>query len=222
MTPLEVRYALQASAQPFPTTGGTVLPPTPACVDPATLGGVDQLECYCPNPSASVASVCGAGMLNAFSAVTQALGVVARISVAPAAPTALQPVVISSSSLIGAGQSATYAWSITSAGTTGATIPAGTSTSSSVTVTPTAAGTFTITLVTTDNAGIVSAAASAITVAPGAVVAPPPSGGGSSGGGALGAGWLALLLCAVLALAAASRYERRRCAVSGARDARRR
>ena len=221
MTPLEVRYALQASAQPFPTTGGSAM--VPVCVDPSTLpANKDQDECYCPNPSATVASVCGTGMLNAFSAVTQALGVVARISVATATPTALLPVTINSSSLIGAGQSATYAWSITSAGTTGATILAGTSTSSSVTVTPTAAGTFTITLVTTDNSGIVSAAASAITVAPGAVVTPPPSGGGSSGGGALGAGWLALLLCAVLALAAASRHERRRCAVSGARDARRR
>ena len=220
MTPLEVRYALQASAQPFPTTGGTAM--VPVCVDPSTLpANTDQFECYCPNPSATVASVCGTGMLNAFSAVTQALGVVARISVATVTPTALQPVTINSSSLISAGQSATYVWTIVSAGSTGATIPAGTATSPSIVVTPTAAGTFTVNLTTTDNNGIVSAAASAITVASAAVVT-PPSGGGSSGGGALGAGWLALLLGAVLALAVASRHKRRRRAVSVARVARRR
>ena len=211
MTPAEVKSTLQASARPFPTTGGS--PGTLPCNAP--VAGVDQLECYCTT------TTCGAGMLDAHAAVIAAIGVQARLSVTTAAPIAGQPVSIASTSVIGAGQSATYLWTITSAGTTGATIT-GANNGSTVTVTPTAAGVFTISLTTTDNNGYVSTASTAVTVAA-VVVMPPPSSGG--GGGALGTGWLLLLLSAVLALAALSRFERRgaaRAISAPARAARRR
>lgn len=77
-----------------------------------------------------------------------------------------------------------------------------------VSATPTAAGTFTVGLATTDDLGVVSTTSSVVTVAAAPVVTPPSS----SGGGALGGGWLLLLLTAVLALAAASRFELHRAA----------
>jgi serine protease len=201
MTPAEVRSTLQATARPFPTTGGTagIL----QCVAPTST---DQDECYCTT------STCGAGMLDVHAAVIASVGVQARISVTTTTPTAGQPVAIASTSVIGASQTATYLWSIVSAGTTGATIT-GANNASTVTVAPTAAGLFTISLTTTDNNGYVSTASTVVTVA-GVVVVPPvtPPSSGGGGGGALGAGWLMLLLSAVLALAALSRLERRRAA----------
>ncbi|MGZ5275281.1 MAG: S8 family serine peptidase [Caldimonas sp.] len=200
MTPAEVKAALQASARPFPTTGGSA--GTQACVAP--VAGVDQLECYC------VAGLCGAGMLDAHAAVLASIGVQARVSVTTTTPTAGQPVSVASTSVIGAGQSvSTYLWTIVSAGSTGAVI-SGANNASTVTVAPTAAGNFTISLTTTDNVGFVSTASAVVTVAAATVVTPPPSSGSSGGGGALGPGWLLLLLTAVLALAAVSRFERRR------------
>ncbi len=142
----------------------------------------------------------------ANSIITVAAPVQAAITVTTAAPTAGQPVAIVSSSVIGAGQSATYQWAIVTAGSTGAVI-SGSSTSAAVTVLPSAAGSFTIRLTTTDNNFVVSTANSVVTVA----AAATSSGGG---GGALDATWLLLLLGAVLALAAAARFERRRAALS--------
>ncbi|MEO5883216.1 MAG: S8 family serine peptidase [Caldimonas sp.] len=213
LTPTEVRSLLQSTARAFPTTGGSA--GTPQCTAPT---GVDQLECYCTT------ATCGAGMLDAHAAVIAAIGVLARISVTTAVPLAGQPVTITSSSVIGAGQSATYLWTIVSAGTTGATIT-GANNADTVTVTPTAAGVFTIGLTTTDNNGFVSSASTVVTVA--AVTPPVPpaaggGGGGGGGGGALGVGWLLLLLSAVLALAAVARLERRRVVSAPARAGRRR
>ena len=203
MTPTEVKSTLQASARPFPSTGGSA--GTPTCAAP--VAGVDQLECYCTT------TTCGAGMLDTHGAVIAAIGVQARISVTTATPTEDLPVTITSTSVIGAGQSATYLWTIVSAGTTGATIT-GANNADTVTVTPTAGGVFTISLTTTDNNGFVSTANTAVTVAATTPPVVPPSGGGGGGGGALGAGWLMLLLSAVLALAAVARFERRRAARS--------
>ncbi|HWZ70209.1 MAG TPA: S8 family peptidase [Casimicrobiaceae bacterium] len=68
MTPAQVRLALEATARPFPTTGGdngdgtAVLQCTPPQFD--ALGNpVDQLQCYC------TIDTCGAGMLDAGAAV---------------------------------------------------------------------------------------------------------------------------------------------------------
>jgi len=206
LTPAEVRSLLQASARAFPTSGGSagIL----QCTAPT---GTDQDECYCTT------ATCGAGMLDTHAAVISAIGVQARVSVTSASPTAGQPVTISSTSVVGSGQTVTYLWAIVSAGTTGATIT-GPNNDSTVTVTPTAAGTFTVSLTTTDNNGFVSSATTAVGVAAAAGGGGGGGGGGGSGGGggggggALGAGWLLGLLSAVLVLGALGRVERRRAA----------
>jgi len=210
LTPAQVRSLLQATARPFPTTGGAVN--TPQCLAP---NGLNQDECYCTT------TTCGAGMLDAHAALIAAIGVQARISLSTPAPTAGQPVTVASTSVIGTGQSVTYLWAIVSAGTTGATI-SGANNADTVTVMPTAAGLITISLTTTDNNGYVSTASTIVTVA---AATPPPSSPSEGGGGALGVGWLMGLLSAVLALAAVARLERRRAAgaISGpARAGRRR
>ncbi len=213
MTPAQVRSTLQATARPFPTTGGSagIL----QCVAPTST---DQNECYCTT------ATCGAGMLDVHAAVIASIGVQAQIAVTTTTPTAGSPVVLTSTSVIGAGQSATYLWTIVSSGATGATTT-GANNASTVTVAPTAAGTFTISLTTTDNNGFVSTASTVVSVAAVVVTPPvtPPS--SSGGGGALGVGWLMLLSSAVLALVAVSRLERRRAAraiSAPARSARRR
>jgi serine protease len=71
LTPHQVRLVLQATARPFPTTGGDNGDGTPVsqCTAPQFgIGGqpVDQLQCYCTIDS------CGAGMLDAGAAVVGA------------------------------------------------------------------------------------------------------------------------------------------------------
>ena len=71
MTPLQVRLLLEATARPFPTTGGDNGDGTPVlqCTAPQYDGfgnPVDQLQCYC------TIDTCGAGMLDAGAAVSAA------------------------------------------------------------------------------------------------------------------------------------------------------
>ena len=77
LTPSAVRALLQATARPFPTTGGDNGDGTavPQCTAPQFNGTtpVDQLQCYCTT------ATCGAGMLDAGAAVIAALGLQARI-----------------------------------------------------------------------------------------------------------------------------------------------
>jgi hypothetical protein len=72
LAPAQVRALMQASARPFPTTGGTITSgsPPPQCAAPQPIGStqIDQLECYCTT------STCGAGMLDAGAAVRAAAG----------------------------------------------------------------------------------------------------------------------------------------------------
>jgi serine protease len=218
LTPALVKAKLQSTARAFPTTGSTVVPNPPVCAAASTT---QQQYCYCTT------AVCGAGMLDAHAAVLAVSGVQAAISLTTTTPTADQDVALSSSSVVGANQSiASYAWALVSAGTTGATITSATN-ASSVTVRPTAAGTFTLQLTTTDNAGNVSTATINVNVAAAAAAPPastPAATPSSSGGGALGVVWLALLASAVLALVATAGVERlRRARVSAAgRPSRRR
>jgi serine protease len=69
LTPQQVRQVLQATARPFPTTGGDNGDgtPVPQCTVPQydSFGNpVDQLQCYCTTYT------CGAGMLNAGAALS--------------------------------------------------------------------------------------------------------------------------------------------------------
>jgi len=73
LTPAQVRQTLQATARPFPTTGGDNGDGTPVqqCTAPqfdANGMPVDQLQCYCTT------TTCGAGMLDAGAAVAAAQG----------------------------------------------------------------------------------------------------------------------------------------------------
>ena len=199
LTPAEIKTALQASARPFPNSGNTLVTASPGlCAAP---NGAEQVSCYCTT------STCGAGMLDAHAAVLAALGAQARITVTTAAPTATQPVVLSSSSVAGAGATiASYQWAITSTGTTGATIT-GAANAATVSVLPAAAGSFTIQLTVVDSTGAQFTTSSTVAAA---AVPPPASTGGGGGGGALGVGWLLLLLSAVLALALENRVARGR------------
>ena len=219
LTPAQVKAKLQSTAKAFPTTGSSVTNPAPGVCGPPTA--TQQQYCYCTT------AVCGAGMLDAHAAVLAVNGVQAAISLTTTTPTAGQDVALTSSSVIGVGQSVTtYLWTLVSAGTTGATITSATN-AASVILHPTAAGAFTLRLTTTDNGGNVSIATTVVTVAAAAAVTPPasaPAATSSSGGGALGVGWLLLLLTSVLALAATAYRERlRRARVSAAdRPSRRR
>jgi serine protease len=69
LAPLQVRQTLQATAQPFPTTGGDNGDgaPVPQCTAPHydRFGNpIDQLQCYCTTDT------CGAGMLDAGAALS--------------------------------------------------------------------------------------------------------------------------------------------------------
>ncbi len=71
MTPAQVRLVLQATARPFPTSGGDNGDgsPVPQCAVPQydALGKpIDQYQCYC------TVNTCGAGMLDAGAAVLAA------------------------------------------------------------------------------------------------------------------------------------------------------
>ncbi len=71
LTPLQVRLLLQATARPFPTTGGDNGDGTavPQCTAPQSDSfgiPVNQLQCYC------TIATCGAGMLDAGAAVLAA------------------------------------------------------------------------------------------------------------------------------------------------------
>lgn len=197
LTPAELRQVLQSSARPFPQDGadnGSDPTPVPVCRPP---NGTEQLQCYCPNPAPGVASLCGAGMLDAAGALRASEGAFARIALAaPAAPVAGQTLTLDAGVSLPplGGRIVGYAWSLpvgggVSGGFSGAT--------DGVTASlPTAApGTLTVRLTVTDDRG-----ASASTDLSVAVAAAPVAVGGGTGGGALGWGWLLALAVGVLGL----------------------
>jgi serine protease len=201
LTPAEVKSKLQSSARPFPTSavdeGGAAVP---MCTAP---NGGDQLQCVC------TANLCGAGLLDVRAALLATMSVQARIHIDTGTPLAGTPVVLSSDSLVSSGRSvASYQWALVDGGGIVSGF-VGATDGPTVTVLPAAAGTFVVSLTTTDDLGVASTATQSVGV-PATVDPAAPSSGGSSGGGggALGAEWLLLLLTAVLALAAIGRAER--------------
>jgi len=195
LTVAQVKTLLQATVRPFPTASGTA--GTLACNAPAT--GVQQLECYCPNPGAANYPLCGAGMLDAGGAVSASASGLALIDVSPGATSALrgQAVTLSSSRSVAATGRSITAWNWTLVSGGGAVSAfTGAVNGASATLTPTAVGTFVVRLTATDNAGGSNTATVSVTVGE-----PAPSSGGDSGGGAMSWPWLLLLLLAVGALA---------------------
>ncbi len=147
LTSAQVKTVLQATARPFPTTGGADAA-VRACKAPSNT---EQLECYCTTKT------CGAGMLDAGAAVARAqaspLQPTAVIALATAAATVGDSVTLNgSASTAAAGRTiAGFQWAIASgaglASFTGATD------GSSVTVATTAAGTVVISLTVIDSVG---------------------------------------------------------------------
>ena len=189
---------MQASARPFPLTGGDNGPgdATPVVQCRAPVSGVDQLQCYCTT------ALCGAGMLDAGAAVAAVSGPLARVEVRTALPTAGQSVtLVGSGSLGNAGSAVTrYEWSLV----TGSGIVSGfdsATNAATATLTPSAAGSFTVRLTVADATGATDTASALVTVvavpAP-PVATPPPSGGG--GGGATSLLWVLGVLLAVALL----------------------
>jgi hypothetical protein len=78
LAPAQVRTLLQATARPFPTTGGDNSDgtPVPQCTLPQPIGAtqVEQLQCYCTTPT------CGAGMLDAGAAVLAVQGIALTVT----------------------------------------------------------------------------------------------------------------------------------------------
>ena len=191
LTPANVRALLQASARPFPTTGGdngdaTVVP---VCQPPT---GTDQLQCYCTTDT------CGAGMLDARGAVQAALGVLARITYTPVSAVAEAPVTLSAAgSVVAPGRAiASVLWTLVDGGGIVNGF-AGAANATTAAVLPSAAGRFTVSVTVTDDLGRSAVASSSIDVTA-ATVEPPVADASSGGGGALGAGWLLALVVAVL------------------------
>ncbi len=190
LQPADLRRLLQASARPFPKTGGdngdgSVVP---VCQPP---GDTDQLQCYCTTLT------CGAGMLDAAAAVKAAAtsdAVIARIDVVPSQPRPEQTITLSSaSSLVGRGRKvASWRWEITDGGGIVQRF-VGAANKSTAEVVASDAGNFSVRVTVTDDLGASAVANDRI------VVAWPASSGGG-GGGAAGPAWLAGLLASVIAV----------------------
>ncbi len=179
----QVRQALQASATPFPTTGGD--PGTAQCQAPTTR---DQPECYCTT------TTCGAGMLNAARAVAAVQAPAARITATTTALVVGTSTVLSAAeSGASAGRSITsYQWSLVG----GASLASlsGAVNQSTVTLVASSPGTVEVRLVVTDNLGATTSTSTTLQINTTASA----SAGGGGGGGALG--WPALVVLAAAAL----------------------
>lgn len=179
LSPAEVRRFLRSTARAFPALVRDT------CHAPNSS---PQDECNCTT------TTCGAGMLDAATAVTAAANdPIVRIDVTPAQPAAGTPFTLTSAqTAVVAGRSiASWNWTLVSGG--GIVSSLSGANTASATATPTAGGSFIVTLTVTDSAGRTGSQTVEVSV----TGAPPSSGGG---GGALGLGWLAALWLAVFAL----------------------
>ena len=189
LTVAQVRTLLQSTARAFPTSGSGS--DVVACKAPAT--GVQQLECYCPNPGAANYPLCGAGMLDAGAAVNAAALGLAVIDVSPSAPVGGQSFTLDAARSVAApGRSITrWSWALVSGGGIVSAF-SGATNAATATLAPSGAGTIDVRLTVTDSASATSSTTMSI-----AIAAPASD---SKGGGSLSPLWLALLALAVAAL----------------------
>ena len=162
LTPIGVEAALQSSARAFPFRGAADDPLTGPIQDCQAPSYIDQSQCYCNT------STCGAGMLDAASAVAAALGLQPRISVTPST---LYPgkaaTLASAGSSVGNGRSViSMQWSIVDGGGVVSTFSGGANTALA-TLTPSAAGRFSVRLTITDDHGLTASAETILSVVPG-------------------------------------------------------
>jgi serine protease len=134
LTPPQIIARMQASATAYPQPVTT--PPTPQCVN----GSTSSVECACTT------STCGAGMVNALSAVKAALNPIAAVNIPTGFTTGSATIDAGGSAPACGATIAAYAWTATA----GVHIVSG-ATSSAVNVMVSGAGT--LTLVVKDSAG---------------------------------------------------------------------
>jgi serine protease len=174
LTNSEVISVLQSSATPFPTSGGSA--GTSACLPPS---GTQQDECYCTT------STCGAGMLNAHSAVNMATMPFAVITGDDSGTVGAAVPLSAANSVVATGRTVTsYLWQVTD----GAGVAnLSSTTGADVELNGVAAGTATVQLTVTDSTGAQTSTSDQVTFG-------STSTGG--GGGAANPVWLLGLLLA--------------------------
>jgi serine protease len=161
LTPPQLIARMKASATPYPQPVTT--PPTPQCVN----GSTSSVECACTT------TTCGAGMVNAFSAVKAALNPIAAVKI-PAGFTSGSGSFDAGGSAPACGATiASYAWTSSPA----INIVSG-ATSSAVNVMATGAGT--LTLVVTDSSGHNDTASVTFTASSATTAAPAAAGSAAS------------------------------------------
>jgi serine protease len=165
LTPPQLIARMKASSTTYPQPVTT--PPTPQCVN----GSTSSVECVCTT------ATCGAGMVNAFSAVKAALNPIAAVKI-PAGFIGGSGTFDAGGSVAACGATgatpptiASYAWSKTGA----VTINSG---GSSAQVNVTSSGTGTLNLVVTDSAGNTDTAV--VTFSAGGASTTAPSSAGTS------------------------------------------
>jgi serine protease len=166
LSPAQLIARIESSALPFPQPAGI-----PVCPSTDPSSG----ECACPNDG----SECGAGMVNALSAVESAQRPIAAVAVPPGTGTGTGVVLDAAGSVAACGRTiAAYSWVASG----GVTIQAGTAAAPQATVTPQgSAGSITLTV--TDSAGALDRATLAVSAA-GVIsraAATPESAGSSAG-----------------------------------------
>jgi len=193
LTPAQLAGAIKASSRAFPATGGT------SGIGSYTVpGSATQDECYC------TAATCGAGMLDAGSAVAAVSTLQAVITANPGVPTPGSAVTLSATdTIVPSGDSiASYAWTLVDGG--GIVTTLSSATGSSVSATPSASGTFRVQLVVTTASSATSTVIVSITASSrssSASTSAASVGNGSGGGGAVDAALLLGLTAALGALA---------------------
>jgi serine protease len=161
LTPPQLIARLKASSSPYPQPVTT--PPTPQCDNASPT----MVECACTT------STCGAGMVNAFSAVKAALNPISAVKI-PAGFIGGTATFDASGSAAACGATiATYSWS-----KTGAVVINSGAASAQVNVTTSGAGTLTV--VVTDSAGNTDTAVVNITVGGANTTAPTSAGTSAS------------------------------------------
>lgn len=190
LTPAKVANLLKESATTFPTTSTTTGVTT--CRVPTSTNDVQGSECICTTRT------CGAGMLNANSAV---LAVQNPLAVFSTSSTAVADSSISldgSASFAPTGHTVTtYQWSVTNVVGTAPTFTTPTQATTSLQTSGT--GSFTVRLTVTDDTNTQDSKDVSVTTAASSTPSNPPSfsdGGGGGGGGSLGWELLGLALLA--------------------------
>lgn len=192
LTPTDVKSMLQRSATAFPTTGADQ--GIPQCRAPSSVAQDD--ECYCTR------TTCGAGMLNAGAAVKSVNSFIARITARPTgnvAPGATVTFSAADTQLLPGRSVAAYRWTLTE-GSEIARITSATN-AETATVVASAAGSYTVQLVVTDDEEASARSTHVVTVV--SATTSPSDSDDSDGGGAFGLEAAALILLALASLRAA-------------------